>query len=349
MLFVRFFLIQKRISFLLKPKGERNLYFPRIQMKGICIHAFYHKIKAVFSASSRLFCYFCLAFGLHLVYIDLPPMIQKFQIHRSHFLVGFAFIVMVLAIVKCVNPSVTQRVTSLIAHNVTTTKQTAIAPNDTIALHGRKVDSILLRKRAPLRLSKADGSPVKNRVTSVHRFETSFPDLNDIQLATARRLGVAQIKNREEAVKRQDELVYVGDCPFYTIQPLSHSIPYLTPRAATLLSEIGRAFIDSLATKGYPLHKLLVTSVLRTQDDVDRLRRVNHNASEQSCHQFGTTFDISYNRFLHIEDPEIGKSEIKWVTVFKSILAEVLEDQRLMGTCYVKYEYKQACFHITAR
>ena len=30
-------------------------------------------------------------------------------------------------------------------------------------------------------------------------------------------------------------------------------------------------------------------------------------------------------------------------------LAEVLDDQRKMGTCYVKYEVHQSCFHITAR
>ena len=46
---------------------------------------------------------------------------------------------------------------------------------------------------------------------------------------------------------------------------------------------------------------------------------------------------------------EGGESDIQWVTAFKSILAEVLEDQRLMGTCYVKYERHQSCFHITAR
>ena len=28
---------------------------------------------------------------------------------------------------------------------------------------------------------------------------------------------------------------------------------------------------------------------------------------------------------------------------------EVLADQRRMGTCWVKYEYRQSCFHITCR
>lgn len=111
---------------------------------------------------------------------------------------------------------------------------------------------------------------------------------------------------------------------------------------------VSRAFNDSLATKGYEPHKLIITSVLRTDEDITRLRRFNRNASENSCHRHGTTFDISYNRFLEPVTPD-GDSRIRWVTPFKSILAEVLRDQRLAGTCYVKYEVHQSCFHITAR
>ena len=33
----------------------------------------------------------------------------------------------------------------------------------------------------------------------------------------------------------------------------------------------------------------------------------------------------------------------------KQILSEVLNDQRHLGRCYVKYEVKQGCFHITVR
>lgn len=218
---------------------------------------------------------------------------------------------------------------------------------DSIELQAARIDSLLLRKRSPLSLVDANGRPVRNRVVSVSDFGEAFPDLNDVQLATARRLGIPEIENRDDARHHMKELVYIGDNPFYAVQPLKQSIPYLIPRAATLLNEIARAFNDSLATKGYPAHKLLVTSVLRTNEDVRRLRSVNRNASGNSCHRFGTTFDITYNRFLEIK--EGGESEIRWVTVFKSILAEVLEDQRKLGTCYIKYEVHQSCFHITAR
>lgn len=263
---------------------------------------------------------------------------------RSHFIIGFTFVVTALAITKCIFPEWT-----LDRLQTEANKEEALSvPPDSITLHAAAVDSLLLRKRPSLTLTDANGKAVKRRVVSVPNFDISFPDLNDVQLATACRLGIPQIKNREDARHRKKELVFIGDNPFYAVEDLNQSIPYLIPRAATLLEEIGRAFNDSLVTKGfYTPHKLLVTSVLRTNEDISRLRRFNANASENSCHRFGTTFDISYNRFLEIK--ENGESEIKWVTVFKSILAEVLDDQRKAGTCYVKYERKQSCFHITAR
>ena len=263
--------------------------------------------------------------------------------HRLHFIASFAVVVVALAVAKCVNPDLGVRYIMPDDWHVAAVEDKP----DSVLAQSRLVDSLLLRPHAPLRLTRGDGTPVRNRVTSVVSFSASFPDLNDVQLATASRLGVPGAQSREDAAARRDALVYIGDNPFYTVQRLNHSVPYLVPRAATLLSEIARAFNDSLATKGQPPYKLFVTSVLRTREDVERLRRHNRNASENSCHQYGTTFDISYNRFLSVK-PD-APSEIRWVTVNKSILAEVLEDFRQMGACYVKYETHQSCFHITAR
>ena len=90
-------------------------------------------------------------------------------------------------------------------------------------MQSEKVDKMLLRARQKLTLLKPDGSPVKNQVTSVRRFEESFPDLNDVQLATAERVGISHIENRSEAQKRMDDLVYIGDNPFYNVQKLNLS------------------------------------------------------------------------------------------------------------------------------
>lgn len=272
---------------------------------------------------------------------------------RKHFLAFFAIIVFSLLIIRCANPAITQPRTPSAGEQSSTflsrKLSTGKAATDSIETQQARIDSLLLRPRPDLQLTDSTGKPVKNRVTSVRSFAESFPDLNDVQLATAQRIGISSIADRQEAMRRKKDLVYIGDTPFYHVNRLSHSIPYLVPRAATLLTEISRAFVDSLASKGLPFHKVVITSVLRTRSDIDRLRRINHNASENSCHQYGTTFDIAYNQFIRVQDPDGPEQPQTWGVTLKSVLAEVLEDQRLLGTCYVKYERKQACFHVTAR
>lgn len=135
-------------------------------------------------------------------------------------------------------------------------------------------------------------------------FKTTFPDSNSVQMVAAKKYGVSLVKNRKEAEQRKKELVFVGANPYFHIDKLNNSIPYLVPRASVLLQDIGKAFFDSLTIKGIPLHKIIVTSVLRTQDDVQKLRNRNMNATENSCHLYGTTFDLCYNRYITVEDPE---------------------------------------------
>ena len=222
--------------------------------------------------------------------------------------------------------------------------------NDRILRHSKTVDALFQAKRAEVKLVDHRGRPVKNKIKGVSSYVRVFNDLNDVQIATASRVGIARIANRDEAMLRKDSLVFIGNSPYYDVKKLTHSIPYLVPRAAICLEEIARAFMDSCVAKGLPMHKVVLTSVLRTESDVAKLRRVNVNASQNSCHQHGTTFDISYNHFKMVQNPYTAPQREIPATKLKQILAEVLEDQRDMGTCFVKYEYRRsACFHITAR
>lgn len=188
-----------------------------------------------------------------------------------------------------------------------------------------------------------------HRIRSVSSYDRSFPDSNAVQLTAASKWGVSPVRNREDAETRKKELVYVAASPYYHVDPLRQSIPYLVPHAAILLQDIGRAFFDSLYVKGVPLHRFIVTSVLRTQEDVARLRGFNQNATENSCHLYGTTFDICYNRYETVEDPNgPHRREVRNDTL-KFVLSEVLRDMRQQGRCYIKYEKKQGCFHMTVR
>ena len=193
-----------------------------------------------------------------------------------------------------------------------------------------------------------NGKEVKHRIFSVPHFGNTFPDQQDVQIVAASRHGVAPVQNREEAEHSKGKLVYVGSNPFFYVDKLNNSIPYLVPRASVLLQDIGRAYFDSLQIKGIPLHKIIVTSILRTKDDVSKLRTRNGNATENSCHLYGTTFDVCYNRYKQIQTEKQPRRQVQNDTL-KWVFSEVLRDFREKNRCYIKYEVHQGCFHITVR
>lgn len=186
-------------------------------------------------------------------------------------------------------------------------------------------------------------------IRGVVSYKRSFPDLNDKHLEVAKAVGIRPLEDRKEAESMKEKLTYITDNEFYVVDSLTHSIPYLVPRASALLDTIGSNFLDSLAAKGLNPNQVIVTSVLRTQSDVKRLRRRNGNASANSAHCFGATFDVSWKRFKKVEDENGRPLQDVGSDTLKLVLSEVLRDLRQAEKCYIKYELKQGCFHITAR
>ena len=186
-------------------------------------------------------------------------------------------------------------------------------------------------------------------IRGVISYKRSFNDLNDTHLEAARAIGINPIEDREAAEHMKRSLSLVETCDNYKLDSLTHSIPYLVPKAHKLLNNVGKNFLDSLANKGLNPYKVITTSVLRTNADVKRLRKGNINASDKSAHRYGTTFDISYKRFDQVPDPDGHPMQPVREDTLKMVLSEVLRDLKKQGDCYVKYELKQGCFHITAR
>ena len=186
-------------------------------------------------------------------------------------------------------------------------------------------------------------------IRGVVSYKRSFGDLNDAHLAAAKKIGVKPLKNREAAEKLGGKVVEIKSGKLYQVDSLTHSIPFLVPKASALLDSIGANFLDSLESKGLNPNQVIVTSVLRTQDDVKRLGKRNVNASQNSAHVYGTTFDITYKRFFKVEDPDGRPMQDVRADTLKLVLSEVLRDLKKKDMCYVKYELKQGCFHITAR
>ena len=293
---------------------------------------------------------------------------------KNRFLLGFVVVVCVLALVRLICPGVAEPRTSVadlsVADSLATDSvdQLAMAEEDKeeenkavneiaetsddlaqeAAGIGSETDAAADSSNTPSIFFDKDGKEVKHRIFSVPHFGNTFPDQQNVQILAANKHGVNPVQNREEAEHSKGKLAYVGSNPFFYVDKLNNSIPYLVPRASVLLQDIGRAYFDSLQIKGIPLHKIIVTSILRTKDDVAKLRTRNGNATENSCHLYGTTFDVCYNRYKQIQTRQQPRRQVQNDTL-KWVLSEVLRDMRDRNRCLVKYEVKQGCFHITVK
>ena len=175
------------------------------------------------------------------------------------------------------------------------------------------------------------------------RYRELFNDSNYVQLAAARAGGIDPDTLGDPALS--DQLVPIFSNDRYSVDTMWHAVPYLTPEAALLVHYIAERFA-LLMGEHYPQlgeHRVIVTSALRTEQGERRLRRVNRNATDTSCHVYGTTFDLSAQRYEHVAS---GHDTV--VDACKQMLAMALYELRKEGLCYVKYE-RGSCFHITVR
>lgn len=262
---------------------------------------------------------------------------QTKKLPKRKFTLGFFAIVAVLALLRIIFPSITgDRYSDQPEKKGDTTnvKRRPAAPDKYAQVNitmGKAVDFF-----------NADGTEADHELKGVWSYKDCAPDSNPTHLIPAKAYGVVPVQNQADAEGRKQELVYIGANPYYKVRKLQASIPYLVPRAAALLQDISRNFLDSLKVKHIPLQKLIVTSVLRSKEDVVKLSRHNKNVSPNSCHVFGTTFDISYTHYQPLE-AKVDDDR------YKKTLSEVLRDLREQGRCYVKYELHQACYHVTVR
>lgn len=199
------------------------------------------------------------------------------------------------------------------------------------------------KKEQPMKMNEP------RNIRGVRSYKLAFNDMNDLHLSAARSIGILPIDNRDDVSSSAKKLALVQTNPIYHLDSLTHSIPYLVPKADELLNTIGQNFQDSLSAKGLNPYKVIVTSVLRTTHDVKKLRKKNGNASLNSAHFYGTTFDISWVRYKQIEDPKKRPMQTVGSDTLKMVLAEVLRDLKKDDKCYIKHEINQGCFHITTR
>jgi len=180
-----------------------------------------------------------------------------------------------------------------------------------------------------------------------------FQDLNAIHLIHAKKNGTSPFKTNKEFEEgigdllKDKKLVKITDNEYYRIRPLTHSQPYLTPKAEEFLEDLGKRFHKKLDEKGFPAYYFQISSLLRTKENQKNLSRSNGNAAAISSHMYGTTFDIPYTtmvkRTFLWNEAEVTDGNAS------KVLSEVIGDLRKEGRCVVVTERKEACFHITIK
>lgn len=193
--------------------------------------------------------------------------------------------------------------------------------------------------------------------------------LNDDHVAAAQRAGVGPVRDSAHVAQLAgtDELVQLPDSSeWWVLRELDQSLPYVTPATRTALEEIGRRFHARLEQHGLPPFRLDITSVLRTGEQQDALRRRNRNASRTtSSHEFGTTFDIAYLSFAApqvIADPPDGRLDARlrayaatqldtlgtrYAPHLEGELGAVLQELQRDGVLMTVRERSQPVFHVT--
>lgn len=224
--------------------------------------------------------------------------------------------------------------------------------NDPVAAHARAValadsaDRMLRKVRA---LTKWEQVKLRR-------------DVNRIQIARARRLGITPGSDPESLLK-SGRLVELGaDTRLWKLYNLNYSVPYVTPSTESLLADIGERFHARLDSVDVPRYRLVITSVLRTADKQAALRKANANASKiVSAHEFGTTVDIAYRRFAaprdsgvvlsgpsaEVSDSILTKAANVRSAELQAVLGRVLSDLEREGKVMVMMERQQTVYHIT--
>ena len=158
-------------------------------------------------------------------------------------------------------------------------------------------------------------------------------------LNSAKSHNLELIKNDKHLNKyiNQGKLVKIKQRGYgWRIGDLSHSHSYLVPKGRDILRSIANDFVKETGQNFF-----VVTSLTRTLSDQNRLRGVNSNASSNdSSHNYGAAFDISYVRF---------NQKIRTDSKLEKMLENVLKAYVRSGKIYYVKESKIKCFHIIVR
>ena len=139
-----------------------------------------------------------------------------------------------------------------------------------------------------------------------------------------------------EQLQRTGKLVRIKDGEKYYLDAMQHSAPLLLPKAAEFIDVLAQRYEAECKKRGLTYHSFKITSMTRSIESVDDLKKENTVAIKNSAHLKGKTLDISYTDFAG------HQAEL-------DAFVTALSDLRKENKCFVKYEESTGCVHITVR
>lgn len=178
-----------------------------------------------------------------------------------------------------------------------------------------------------------------------------YKDFNPVHIKYAKANGIKPFKKNKdfhkemEMLVKKGELVKIESSRNYQVERLTHSHPYMVPIGKKFLSDLGKRFQKKLDEQDMGRYAYQITSLLRTEETQKSLGKSNKNASSNSSHLYGTTFDIAYDGLIKKPLPWM-KVEVADPKAIK-LLSEAIGELRAEGRCVVVTERIEKCFHIT--
>jgi hypothetical protein len=188
-------------------------------------------------------------------------------------------------------------------------------------------------------------------------------------LEAAQRMGVRGVYDREVAERlfEENELVRLENTVHYRIRLRWGAIPYVTDDTKSLLDLIGLRFIEALRRHGLPPYRFVITSATEPDAHQRALAGGNSDALVRSSQQFGTSINISYERFEYSPGADALPRRVMLSPVLmeqllsqqytrlarveterlKGILGRVLLDVQREQYALVIYETREPVFHVT--
>ena len=227
-----------------------------------------------------------------------------------------------------------------------------------------------LQARVEARLDSVDRGLRKVRALSRSEQRALRRDVNAVQTARARALGVSPTASVDPLVASGRLVALEDSTRLWVLRDLDYSVPYVTPSAHGMLVEIGERFQAQLDSLGLPPMRMVITSVLRSSEMQSKLRRSNPNAARGvSAHQYGTTVDVAYRRFAppapsvdtvtygapphlqpqlrQLQDSLFVETGTQRAAELQAILGRVIQEMRDEGKLMVMMERSQTVYHMT--